>query len=280
MATIQDVLAELETLRTEIARIKLEAAADGHAATSVLFRILNGLSSPQHRELESRLKPLPWMIMPLDGALYPTVVGIQQKIDDLSHAAGHDNLTGLALRGVFEQALLSEMERTRRSGLSLSLAIMDIDDFKKINDICGHVHGDLVLRSVAAILRDNIRQADLGARLGGEEFALLMPDTTQTRAALLLSRVMDAIRNLSFDCPKPGMTPQVTVSVGLACYKGYKELQPHELVEMADQALYAAKQTGKNRLVKSPFRDISPELSSQTLVDSDEKNFLFRALPT
>ncbi|SDB22804.1 diguanylate cyclase (GGDEF) domain-containing protein [Desulfonatronum thiosulfatophilum] len=278
MDTSHDVLAELEILRAEISRLKPDAVYNDNGPVAVLFRILDDFSRPRQAELESRLNPLPWMIMPLDGELYPALTRIQQKINDLSHAAGHDHLTGLALRGVFEQTLHSEMERTRRSGLSLSLAILDIDDFKKINDICGHVHGDLVLRSVAAILRDNIRQSDLGVRLGGEEFAILMPDTTQTSGALLLARVMDAVRNLRFDCPNPAMKPQVTVSVGLACYKGFKKLQPQELVEMADQALYAAKQSGKNRLVKSPFRDISPELSSHTLVDSDEKNYLFRAL--
>ncbi|GAB6061006.1 GGDEF domain-containing protein [Desulfonatronum parangueonense] len=278
MDTFHEVLAELEILRAEISRLKPDAMSNENGPGAVLFRILDGFSRPQQAELESRLNPLPWMILPVDGELYPALTRIQQKINDLSHAAGHDNLTGLALRGVFEQTLHSEMERTRRSGLSLSLAILDIDDFKKINDICGHIHGDLVLRSVAAILRDNIRQSDLGVRLGGEEFALLMPDTTQTSAALLLARVMDAVRNLRFDCPNPAKNPQVTVSVGLACYKGFKELQPQELLEMADKALYAAKQSGKNRLVKSPFRDISPELSAHTLVDSDEKNYLFRAL--
>ncbi len=273
------MLAELETLRQEF------TPSDGDEATSgqedqdfVIFRILRGYSKAQQTELASRLLLYPWMTLSLHNETYPALRQIQRKIDDLTHAAGHDHLTGLALRSVFEQALHSEMERTRRSGLSLSLAILDIDDFKKINDICGHVHGDLVLHSVAEVLRKNIRQSDLGVRLGGEEFAILMPATTQASAAFLLERVMNAVRGLHFDCPTPTPAPQVTVSVGLACYKGFKKLLPEEFVMMADQALYAAKRDGKDRLVKSSFKDISPELSSNTLVDAAEKNFLFRVL--
>jgi diguanylate cyclase (GGDEF)-like protein len=179
---------------------------------------------------------------------------------------------------VFDQALDTEMERARRSRQSLSLAILDIDDFKRINDICGHVHGDVVLRNVAEVLRKNTRRTDLAARLGGEEFALLMPATTQTRAVVLLERIMDAVRKLRFDCPTPPTAPQVTISAGLACYKGFRHMMPVELVELADTALYSAKRAGKDRLEKAPLRDIAPDPASQTLVDTAEKNFLFQGL--
>jgi diguanylate cyclase (GGDEF)-like protein len=275
-----ELRAELETLQGRLAPLPLASnPTDVPGTDAVLFRLLRGLSPERSAELQAMLQGLPWTLLPLEGDVYPALSRLQSKIDDLTHAAGHDDLTGLARRVVFDQALQTEMERTRRSRLSLSLAILDIDDFKQINDDCGHVHGDVVLRTVAEVLRKNIRRADLAARLGGEEFALLMPATTQTRAVFLLERIMTTLRGLRFDCPTaPPTTPQVTVSIGLACYKGFRSMLPVELVELADDALYSAKRAGKNRLEKAPLRDIAPDTASQTLVDTAEKNFLFQGL--
>lgn len=274
-----DLLAELETLRTQLAPLVHNAPCNReNRQGEVLFRLLPCLTPEARADLETRLEQTPWMTLPLREKLAPALGSIQAKLDKLTHAAGHDDLTGLARRTVFEQALLTEMERTRRTGLSLSLAVLDIDDFKRINDICGHVHGDHVLRVVSNVLRQNTRRADLAARLGGEEFALLMSATTQTSALFLLERIMNAVRDLRFDCPQPDSKPQVTLSVGLACYKGFRDMQPLELIELADQALYSAKQSGKDRIVKARFKDISPDLSSRTLVDTAEKHFLFHDL--
>lgn len=274
-----ELRAELEALRGRLASLPLASNPAGVPGTdAVLFRLLKGLSPERSSEVQAMLQDLPWMLLPLEGDVYPVLSQLQDKISDLSHAAGHDDLTGLARRVVFDQALDTEMERARRSRQSLSLALLDIDDFKKINDDCGHVHGDVVLRTVAEVLRKNIRRADLAARLGGEEFALLMPATTQTRAVVLLERIMDAIRKMRFDCPAPSTVPQVTISAGLACYKGFRYIPPLELVELADNALYSAKRAGKDRLEKAPLRDIAPDPASQTLVDTAEKNFLFQGL--
>lgn len=274
-----ELRAELENLQGRLASLPLAAnPADVPGANAVLFRLFRGLSPERSSEAQAMLQGLPWTLLPLEGDVYPALNQLQDQISDLTHAAGHDDLTGLARRVVFDQALDTEMERTRRSRLSLSLAMLDIDDFKRINDDYGHVHGDVVLRNVAEVLRKNIRRTDLAARLGGEEFALLMPATTQTSAMILLERIMDAVRKLRFDCPTPSSTSQVTISAGLACYKGFRNMLPVELVELADNALYAAKRAGKDRLVKAPFRDIAPDPASQTLVDAAEKNFLFQAL--
>ncbi|PTN38062.1 GGDEF domain-containing protein [Desulfonatronum sp. SC1] len=273
-----ELRAELETLRGRLASLHPDSEPkDNPGADAVLFRLLRGLSPERSDDVQAVLQGFPWVFLPLEDNAYPALSRLQARLDDLTHAAGHDDLTGLARRIVFDQALLTEMERARRSRLSLSLAILDIDDFKQINDDCGHVHGDLVLRTVTEVLRKNIRRADLAARLGGEEFALLMPATTQTSAVYLLERIMDAVRKLRFDCPTAS-GPQVTVSVGLACYKGFRDMLPVELVELADSALYSAKRTGKDRLEKAPFRDIAPDPASQTLVDTTEKNFLFHGL--
>ncbi len=273
-----ELRAELETLRGRLAALSLVSEPADPGADAVLFRLLRGLSPERFSDVQAMLHGFPWVLLPLEGEVFPALNRLQVRIDDLTHAAGHDDLTGLARRIVFDQALHTEMERTRRSKLSLSLAILDIDDFKQVNDDCGHVHGDIVLRAVAEVLRKNIRRADLAARLGGEEFALLMPATTQASAAFLLERVMDAVRKLRFDCPAPQTFPQVTISAGLACYKGFRDMLPVELVELADNALYSAKRAGKDRLEKAPFRDIAPDPASQTLVDTTEKNFLFQGL--
>ncbi|WP_035271279.1 GGDEF domain-containing protein [Desulfonatronum thiodismutans] len=274
-----ELRAELETLRSRLASLPLASQpTDDPGSVAVLFRLLRGLSPERSAEVQAVLQGLPWMLLPLEGDVYPALSRLQGQIDDLTHAAGHDDLTGLARRVVFDQALHTEMERTRRSRQSLSLAILDIDDFKQINDDCGHVHGDLVLRTVAEVLRKNIRRSDLAARLGGEEFALLMPATTQASAVFLLERIMSTLRGLRFDCPALSTAPQVTVSIGLACYKGFRNMPPVELIELADDALYSAKRAGKNRLEKAPLRDIAPDPASQTLVDTAEKNFLFQGL--
>jgi len=200
---------------------------------------------------------------------------IQQSLDSLAHAAGHDDLTGLARRDMFERSLVSEMKRARRTTASVSLAILDIDDFKRINDTCGHIQGDAVLRAFAATLQGGIRETDLCARFGGEEFALIMPATPMIKATRLLERLMTAVRKLEIHCPEQDLGTGLSCSVGLACYKGLGELDPKEFIEMADKALYLAKQKGKDRIEKAPFRDIALPLSDRTLVDSSEKTFLF-----
>lgn len=207
--------------------------------------------------------------MPLCEDAYSALRRMQQTMDSLAHAAGHDDLTGLARRDIFERSLIAEMERARRTKSSVSLAILDIDDFKRINDTYGHVHGDTVLRAFSAILRDGVRTTDLCARFGGEEFALIMPATPMVKAVQLLERLMTAIRNLNSG------SVDVTCSIGLACYKGLGSLHPTKFMEMADKALCLAKQKGKNRIEKAPFKDIAPALSDQTLVDSNEKAFLY-----
>ncbi|WP_045220848.1 GGDEF domain-containing protein [Desulfonatronum thioautotrophicum] len=283
---LPDLRTELDALKADLATsglcVPTSERPRGDGSNAVLFRLLPGLSPEYQSRLESMLRQMPWMLLPLQDDAYPALRRLQDKIDELAHAVEHDDLTGLARRAVFEKALDTEMERAKRSGRSLSLAILDIDDFKRINDTCGHVHGDHVLCSVAEILRRNVRRADLAVRLGGEEFALLMPATTQTSAVFLLERIMNAVRELRFDCPQPFAADQaqVTVSAGLACYKGFRDMLPLELIEQADQALYRAKKAGKNRLEKAPLRDISPELSPRTLVESAEKNFLFQGLAT
>ncbi|HDQ39893.1 MAG TPA: GGDEF domain-containing protein [Desulfonatronum sp.] len=270
------IIAELDALRRELLG-HMHRASDKKKIEEdlVVFRFVYGLSRKKWMELTGRPDLAAWLAMPLRENTYVALQRMQQTLENISHAAGHDDLTGLARRDMFERSLISEMERARRTKSSVSLAILDIDDFKQINDSCGHVQGDAVLRAFAAVLQEGTRETDLCARFGGEEFALIMPATPMVKALPLLERLMTAVRHLDIHCPELNFGIKITCSAGLACYKGLGDLHPGEFIEMADKALYSAKQKGKDRIEKAPFKDIAPDWSDKTLVNSSEKSFFF-----
>jgi diguanylate cyclase (GGDEF)-like protein len=160
--------------------------------------------------------------------------------------AATDGLTGLANRRSFDDELALEWRRADRIGDSLALVLVDLDNFKEINDERGHQAGDAVLRRVAAILDSGARQVDLAARYGGEEFAVLAPETDLLGATKLAERLRAALEAASIELPN-GDELTVTGSFGVAV-KGQLE-RPEQLVAAADEALYDAKRAGKNQVV-------------------------------
>jgi diguanylate cyclase (GGDEF)-like protein len=140
------------------------------------------------------------------------------------------------------------MEQVRRYRYPVGLVMLDIDDFKSINDVYGHPQGDVVLRAVADVLRDNSRDVDLAARYGGEEMALILPHTDLEGTYVIAERTRRAIAALQIPFLDRAGALQITASVGAAAsVDGHKE----ELITAADNALYVAKREGKNRTVKA-----------------------------
>jgi len=159
-------------------------------------------------------------------------------------AALNDALTGFRNRRWLDQTLPRIIQRHVHASEPLCLAMMDIDHFKQINDGYGHAAGDAVLLQVGRLVRANLRPADFAARIGGEEFVLILPQTLLPGAISAVERLREAIASASFDYDGRAL-PQVTVSLGLVELE--RSANPLELLNRADDALYAAKQSGRNR---------------------------------
>ena len=156
-----------------------------------------------------------------------------------------DELSGLFARRYFETRLAEEWARHRRYESPVSVALFDLDHFKRINDTLGHGAGDMAIRRFGAILRATVRATDLAARYGGEEFAVLFPETGASPALAVADRVRRALERERFE--SEGKPFQVTVSAGVADTKDLLEDERHQLLFRADKALYAAKDEGRNR---------------------------------
>ena len=183
-------------------------------------------------------------------ALSETNRYLEEKTRDLSEAneklarlASTDALTGLRNRRAFEIALKIELARLARESSSVTLMLIDIDHFKRINDQFGHPEGDVVLRTIAQVLLDNVREVDMAARLGGEEFAVILPSTDKPGAWVLAERIRQAVESES---PR-GLT--VTVSIGTATVS--HDCPVTELLKIADKALYDSKRHGRNCVTQS-----------------------------
>ncbi len=155
-----------------------------------------------------------------------------------------DELSGLSSRRYFETRFAEEWARHRRYGAPLSVALFDLDHFKKLNDSLGHGAGDMAIRRFGEILRAAVRSSDLACRYGGEEFAVLFPETSARSALAVADRVRRNVEREPFAAGRPF---RVTVSAGVADTNGPPAEDRHELLVRADKALYYAKDTGRNR---------------------------------
>ncbi len=165
--------------------------------------------------------------------------------DEIYRLTTVDGLTQVFNRRYFEDAIERELSRSRRYARPLSLVLMDIDHFKKINDTFGHLAGDAVLKDVASTVRSRTRREDVLARYGGEEFALLLPEIDQKGAVQMAEKVRKLVEKHAFAFD--GEIIPVTLSAGVATVQAKNE-DPPELVRRADEKLYESKTSGRNRV--------------------------------
>jgi diguanylate cyclase (GGDEF)-like protein len=174
----------------------------------------------------------------LNRSLFPRIIRLEEE---LRKRATTDSLTQAYNRSKFDEILKSEINRCRRYNTNLSLLVLDIDHFKKINDNHGHLAGDDILKSVVNLTQNSIRGTDYLARWGGEEFVVLLPETGLDRASALAERIKKNIEDHEFE--KIGT---VTVSFGVTQWKNNES--EDALIKRADDALYRAKNLGRNRV--------------------------------
>lgn len=177
--------------------------------------------------------------------LFGSALDRSQLLNSLTYQAVHDQLTGLFNRHKIESFMDQEVARCTRYGSMFSLIIFDLDHFKSINDRFGHNEGDAVLAGVSSLVRNGLRESEIAGRWGGEEFLIILPETSLDLAVPVAERLRGSIESHRFSIPE-----RVTVSVGVSAFRPGDT--PHELIQRADAALYTAKESGRN-CVKSAF---------------------------
>lgn len=200
----------------------------------------NHLNQKLERDVGIGVAALDYMSNIAQKITSPKIIG-EAKTHQIAEFATRDESTGLYVRGIFDVSMERHIKESLRYKNPLSLMMIDIDDFKNVNDSHGHLLGDKVLKQIGRIIMANIRDSDLAARYGGEELAVILPQTELKGAHTIAERIRKGV----FDYYKKDL--DVTVSIGLSELK--KEVETSRiLIEYADQALYAAKSSGKNKV--------------------------------
>lgn len=168
-------------------------------------------------------------------------------VERMKQLAYLDGLTGIFNRRFFELRIMEEIERARRYGTGMAVIMADIDTFKPLNDEFGHLLGDEVLRQVSSLFHQQLRKIDVVCRYGGEEFAILLSQTSAQHAVTVAEKLRRIVETWQF----PGVPRRVTVSAGVAAFPDQGTTRD-ELVRAADNGLYAAKQAGRNRVCSAP----------------------------
>jgi len=203
---------------------------------------ISGLEAEQLENLSILTKQL---------ALEVKKINLYEKVQELAIT---DGLTGVYVRRHFLERLNEEMPRAGRHRLKLSVLMIDLDHFKECNDTYGHLVGDIVLKDIAKIMKEHIRQIDLLGRYGGEEFVIALPDTDKSSAASVADRIRQSVERYKFKAYDE--TISMTISVGIATYPEDGD-DAAVLIDRADQALYKAKADGRNRVALPPLDEIS-----------------------
>ncbi len=181
-------------------------------------------------------------LIELFSQLVGASIGNIKLFEKIQRQATIDGLTGLANHKTFYEILEKELWRSRRYGGQISLVMVDIDNLKKINDTYGHRAGDKVIKQISKKMKEHIRQIDTPARYGGDEFAVILPNTSLADAVIVAERMVNAVANSPVTWKKEQIA--LSISVGLGQYDA--DTTPEDITSRSDQALYTAKQAGKN----------------------------------
>ncbi len=183
-----------------------------------------------------------------------TQLTLKAQTDALRMLASLDGLTGVPNRRIFDERLDAEWRACRRSASPLSLLMVDVDHFKLYNDHYGHLDGDQCLKAIASALASSVeRGRDMLARFGGEEFVCLLPDTDLEGAKHIAEKLRQAVEGLAIPHVESKTAATVTVSLGVATTAECDALEPPDLLKVADEQLYLAKQSGRNRVCGVQF---------------------------
>ena len=158
-----------------------------------------------------------------------------------------DGLTGLLTHSNIKEMAEYELSRSKRTAITQSFAMLDIDHFKSVNDTYGHAVGDTVIASLATLLKQRLRTTDLIGRYGGEEFLVVLPECEIDEAVILLEKIRILFSEIEFH--KDEQTFSCTISIGVASTSQFLSCESDELINSADQALYKAKRSGRNKTV-------------------------------
>lgn len=169
-----------------------------------------------------------------------------QRFSTVKTMAIYDSLTTLYNRRYFEERMIAEAQKSFYGGSFLSLVMVDIDHFKKVNDTFGHTEGDKVLQEIASLLKASVRKKDTVVRYGGEEFILVLPEAGLEEAGMIAERIRRLVESTLFEVGQARI--HLTVSLGISNFPSHHARSKEDLVKMADQALYDAKRGGRNRV--------------------------------
>jgi len=219
--------------------------------------------------LDSALRLIEQSGQPIEDDREVPQAYVQSVIDALCSLSSRDSLTGLSNRRSFSQAIDRELDRVARMGDVALLLMVDIDHFKIVNDTHGHIVGDEVIKQMAQRLLDCVRPMDTVARFGGEEFAVVLPNCSQTYSEVVAERIRHAVEDRPFHVG-PGLALSLTVSVGGAYAPQWIRSEAAIWIERADRQLYRAKRGGRNR--------VCLEETFDTVVSTEEKELLYGAL--
>lgn len=270
---------DIPSVKESIARCN-QPGVDGVRAT-IRYRRKNG--PPVWMEVNARAVRDPLTDEPIEHVIVMRDITDRKLLEEqLSLLALTDALTGLANRRAFDRTLDREWKRTLREGSQISLLLLDIDHFKQFNDRYGHQFGDDCLRAVASVVANAVRGSDTAARYGGEELSVVLPACDMLGASEIAERIRQSVECLqlvfegngertgaSSEVNPPSATASVTVSIGVAtalARQGGTMRMPESLLMAADNALYRAKEAGRNRLSTALLMAqlASPEVHYQT----------------